>query len=175
MRCVALFIYNNDDEHLRVRNKIANYLSQHSSEFENIKIPTEECCKSVKEYINYIKLPWKYSGHLEMYATNIIYNINLLSLYDKLDNNHQTLCFKFCYKFSFDNNTQKDLCILTNCYNHYNLLYSKNYNIIKNNNILIFYYNKLSTKTIIYILLTQIIKKIIKINSYKFNEFNVII
>ena len=57
MRCVALFIYNNEDEHLRVRNKIANYLSQHSSEFENIKIPTEECCKSVKEYINYIKLP----------------------------------------------------------------------------------------------------------------------
>ena len=110
-----------------------------------------------------------------MYATNIIYNNNLLSLYDKLDNNHQTLCFKFCYKFSFDNNTQKDLCILTNCYNHYNLLYSKNYNIIKNNNILIFYYNKLSTKIIIYILLTQIIKKIIKINSYKFNEFNVII
>ena len=82
-----------------------------------------------------------------MYATNILYNINLLSLYDDFDDNHQTISFKFCYKFSFDNNTQKDLCILTNCYNHYNLLYSKNYNIIKNNNILIFYYNKLSTNT----------------------------
>ena len=107
MRCVALFIYNNEDEHLRVRNEIANYLSQHSSDFDNIKIPTEEGWKSVKEYINYIKLPGKYSGHLEMYATNILYNINLLSLYDELDNNHQTISFKFCYKFSFDNNMQK--------------------------------------------------------------------
>ena len=68
MRCVALFIYNNEEEHLIDGNEIANYLSQHSSDYENIKIPTEEGWKSVKEYINYIKLPGKYSGHLKMYA-----------------------------------------------------------------------------------------------------------
>ena len=66
-----------------------------------------------------------------MYATNIMYDANLLSLYVELNNNHQTISFKFCYKFSFDNNMQKDLCILTYCYHHYNLLYSKKYNIIK--------------------------------------------
>ena len=84
MRCFIHF--NNEDEHLRVSNEITNYLSQHSFEFENIKIPTEEVWKSVNEYINYIKLPGKYSGHLEMYATNIIYNVNSLSVKNFLIN-----------------------------------------------------------------------------------------
>lgn len=56
-----------------------------------------------------------------MFATNIIYNVNVLTLYDILDNHHHTIAYKYCYKFSFDNNNKKDLCILTNYYQHYNL------------------------------------------------------
>ena len=50
MRCIALFVYKKEDEHIRVRNEISNYLSLHINEFENISIPTEVGMKSVYEY-----------------------------------------------------------------------------------------------------------------------------
>ena len=76
MRCIALFVYKKKDEHIRVRNEISNYLSLHINEFENISIPTEFGMKSVYDYINYNRMPGKWSGNLEMYGTNILYNIN---------------------------------------------------------------------------------------------------
>ena len=39
MRYNALFVYKNENEHLRVRNEIANYLYNNHHQFENISIP----------------------------------------------------------------------------------------------------------------------------------------
>ena len=80
MRCIALFVYKKEDEHIRVKNEISNYLALHINEFENISIPTEVGMKSVYKYINYIRMTGKWSGHLEIYTTNILYNINVLCL-----------------------------------------------------------------------------------------------
>ena len=61
-----------------------------------------------------------------MYATNILYNINIMTMVTILDNNNNTIQYNFVYKFNFDNNINKDLCIITNIFNsHYNLLFSK--------------------------------------------------
>ena len=85
MRCIALFVYLDENEHYRVRNEISNYLFSNYRNYENIEIPTEEGNKSILDYINYIRLPNKWSGNLEFDATNKLYNINLLILNDILD------------------------------------------------------------------------------------------
>ena len=36
IQCIALFIYNKKNEHFKIRKEIANYLSQYSSEIDNI-------------------------------------------------------------------------------------------------------------------------------------------
>ena len=71
-----------------------------------------------KIYFN-ILIIWdyhKWSGHLEMYATNILYNINILTMVTILDNNYNTIQYNFVYKFNFDNNMNKDLCIIANIF-----------------------------------------------------------
>ena len=59
MRCIALFIYKNENEYYRVRKEIANYLLTNYRQFENINIPTEEGEKNILDYFNYIRLPRK--------------------------------------------------------------------------------------------------------------------
>ena len=59
MRCFALFVYKNENEHFRIRNEIASYLLTHYQEYENTIIPTEEGEKGIMDYINYIRLPGK--------------------------------------------------------------------------------------------------------------------
>ena len=51
-----------------------------------------------------------------MNAFNIIYNINILCLFTVLDNNN-TIKYNFVYKFNYDNNFNKDLCIVANVLN----------------------------------------------------------
>ena len=48
--------------------EIANYILNNYRQFENINIPTEEGEKNILYYINYIRLPGKWSGHIEFYA-----------------------------------------------------------------------------------------------------------
>ena len=55
--------------------------------------------------------------HLEMHAKNILYNINIMTMVTILDNNNNTIQYNFIYKFNFDNNMNKDLCIITNIFN----------------------------------------------------------
>ena len=116
MRCITLFVYKNENEDLQVRNEIANYLYNYHHQFENISIPTEEGWKSILQYINYIRLTRKWSGHLGIYATNILYNINIMIIITIFDNNNNTIQYNFVYKFNFDNNMNKDLCIITNIF-----------------------------------------------------------
>ena len=85
---ITLFIYSDKNEHLWVRNEICNYLLGNYRNYENIEIPTEDGPKSIINYINYIRLPNKWLGNLEFDATNKIYEINLLILYDILDINY---------------------------------------------------------------------------------------
>ena len=117
IRCISLYVYKNEIEYFRVHNEIANYLYKNHHQFENISIPTEDGWKSIHQYIIYMRLPTKWSGHLEMYGTNILYNINIImTMVTILDNNNNTIEYKYVYKFNFGNNMNKDLCIITNIF-----------------------------------------------------------
>ena len=62
MRCIVLYAYKNENEHFRVSNEIANYLYNNHYQFENINIPTKDGWKSMHQYINFMRLPRKWSG-----------------------------------------------------------------------------------------------------------------
>lgn len=51
-----------------------------------------------------------------MYATNILYNINITTMVTILDDDSNQILYKYVYKFNFDNNMNKDLCIITNVF-----------------------------------------------------------
>ena len=51
----------------------------------NALIPTEESEKKLLEYIQYMRLPGKWSGNIEFIVSNIIYNFNLYILYERTD------------------------------------------------------------------------------------------
>ena len=57
IRCLSLFIYNDETEHLRSRNEIANYLLANWQKYENINIDTEDGEKNILEYINWMRIP----------------------------------------------------------------------------------------------------------------------
>ena len=74
-----------------------------------------------------------------MYAANILYDINLLILYNVLDDFNNTILYKYIYKFCNDNNYSNILFIISNYLNsHYNLIFSKKHKIYKVDNILRF-------------------------------------
>ena len=47
MRCIELFVYKDENEHIRKRQEIANDLYTIYRKFENISIPTEEGMKTI--------------------------------------------------------------------------------------------------------------------------------
>lgn len=49
MRYIALFVYLNENEHYRVRNKISNYMLANYRNYENIEISREDENKSILE------------------------------------------------------------------------------------------------------------------------------
>lgn len=42
-----------------------------------------------------MRLPDKWPDHLEFYATNLLYNINVHNLYNHIDNIYNSLFYKF--------------------------------------------------------------------------------
>jgi len=77
MRCLALFIYKDENEHIRVRQEIANYIKEHRKEYENIELETEKGLKNIDYYIIYIQQINSWGGELEKYTSEEIYNINI--------------------------------------------------------------------------------------------------
>ena len=51
MRRISLFVYKDENEHIRTRQEIENYLYVIYRNFENISIPPEDEAKSIFEYI----------------------------------------------------------------------------------------------------------------------------
>ena len=78
MRCIAIFVYMDENSHLRVRSEIVNYLLSNWRNYENITLQTEEGDKSIIDYINWIKIPGRWSGNIEFIAAYKLYNINIL-------------------------------------------------------------------------------------------------
>ena len=142
MRCIAIFVYMDENSHLRVRSEIVNYLLSNWRNYENITLHTGEGDKSIIDYINWIKIPGRWSGNNEFIAAYKLYNINILTKTEILDNNFKTLYYQYVYSFGDNIDMNKDLCIISNTYNtHYKLLYSKTHKVFKINNIIIFNYN----------------------------------
>ena len=91
MRTIALFIYNNENEYTRVRNEIANFLLLNNKSYENITLHTEDGPKNILEYIIWMRQDCSWSGNLEFIAASNLYNINIHSLIDIINNNFQIL------------------------------------------------------------------------------------
>ena len=141
MRCISLFVYHDENEHHQVRNEISNYLYTNFRNYENIPIPTEEGPKEILDNIAFIRKTGKWSGNLEFDASNKVYHINLLVLYTILDINFNVIKHKYAYKFCYDNNLPKDLCIISNYANsHYKLIFLKIHKVYKINSNLIYNY-----------------------------------
>ena len=59
MRCIAIFVYMDENSHLSIRSEMVNYLLSNWRNYENITLHTEEGDKSIIDYINWIKIPGK--------------------------------------------------------------------------------------------------------------------
>ena len=59
MRCIAIFVYLDENSQLRVRIEIVNYLLSNWRNYENITLQIEEGDKSIIDYIIWIKIPGK--------------------------------------------------------------------------------------------------------------------
>lgn len=142
MRCIALFVYKNENLHIMIREKIVKYIEEHKIMFQHLQLETEIGLLNFNEYLNYIKTSQAWSGEIEKYAAEEIFNINIGDYIEEV-NNHNQVFHKFFSDSNHDNNYNKDLCLLTNISNsHYNLLFDKNYNCFKNEkSLLIFLYN----------------------------------
>lgn len=134
MRCMALFVYKNENYYFRVRSEICQHLKRNRINYQNLEIDTEEGLKFIDDYIIYIQKDGIYSGELEKYACQSLYNINICD-YKEIKNQYFIPIYhQFIYNLNQDNNYNKDLCILTQVNNnHYNLLFDKNYNAYVNN------------------------------------------
>ncbi len=77
MRYLALFIYKDENEHIRVRQEIANYIKEHRKDYENIELETEKGLMNIDEYRIYIQQTNSWGRELEKYAAEGIYNINI--------------------------------------------------------------------------------------------------
>lgn len=124
--------------------------------------------KSILDYINYMRLPNKWSGNLEMIATYKLYNINMMMVYNIYDQHNILLYYKYCYKYTIDDKKDKDLCIITNIANsHYKLLFSKKHKIAKINDKLKFNYIILAEND-------ELCKVNKNLNFYKNNKNNIV-
>lgn len=144
MRCISLFIHNIENRHLKLRKEIVNYLKLHKNEFSHSEFETEIGIVNINQYLEYIEKPKSWSGELEKYEVEELYNINIADYLEKVDNNDIT-CHKFLYDYNHDRNYLKDLCILTSINNnHYNLIYDKIYNVFKNNKLQLIFLNNMN-------------------------------
>ena len=150
MKSLSLFIYT-EERYQEIRNNIVNYLIFHQNEFIHLEFETEIGVLNITQYIEYIKKDKAWSGELEKYISEEIFNINIVDYLEEDNiNDMNNFYHKFFSDCNHDGNYNKDLCILSNIRNiHYNLLYDKAYNCFKNsNNQLIFLNN--STKKNLY-------------------------
>ena len=77
MRCLALFIYKDENEHMRFRQEISNYLKKHKGDYTNIELQTEIALMNIDEYIIYTQKLNIWGGELEKYAPQEILVINI--------------------------------------------------------------------------------------------------
>ena len=134
MFCIALFVYKNENLYSLVRNEIVNYLNEHKNEFAHLEIETEDRIKNIDEFLLYITDTKIWSGELEIYADEEIYNINIVDYIQFIEKKIIKIIHNYFFNYNHDNKNDKDLCILTNInYNHYNLLFDKKIKVFKNN------------------------------------------
>lgn len=140
MRCLAVFVYKNENMHIKVRSDIVEYLNKHKNDYIDIEFDTEDGKKNINEYIKYISNLYVWGGELEKYAAQAIYKINIAD-YQAIKNKKGDIMYhRFIYSLNQDNNYEKDLCIITNINgNHFNILFDKKYNCFLNINKFYFY------------------------------------
>ena len=144
MRYLALFCYGNENLHLIVREKICNYIIQNKILFNHLEFETEIGLLDLDNYIDYIKKPNAWSGELEKYAAEELFNINIADFIETKSNINNLTIHKFFADCNHDQNYDKDLCLLTSINNsHYNLLYDKKYNCFKNENMKLIFLNNI--------------------------------
>lgn len=95
----------------------------HYKEYENLQILTEEGDKDILEYINLKRLNKKQGTELEIYGTENLYNINVVSYRANKDNFFNIIDLSFLFNYMKDMILKNDLCILLNDnYNHWTLV-----------------------------------------------------
>ena len=112
MRCIAIFIFQNEEKYLIIRDKIVNYLIAYENLFNQLEIETEIGLLNFHEYLNYIKNPGAWSGELEKYAIEDIFKINIVD-YIGIKENNNIFTHQFFYDYNHDKMLDKHLCILS--------------------------------------------------------------
>ena len=126
MRALSAFIYKTENEHIKIRNEIANFLKNNVSMFEEVLVPTEFGDMTIDEYIEWMRTPGNWGGEIEIYASQKIYNINVIAYKQCFNIITKKLDYKYIWCYMQDNNYNRDLCILINENNTYwNILIHK--------------------------------------------------
>ena len=133
--------------HDRVRREIYNECIIRQNNYPDITIETEERPMHIINYINHIQNNGFYGGELEISLTADLYNINIETHREILNDNNEIIGFRYINYYNHndnnDNNENRHLMILTNIDNiHFRLAYDSYKNIdmqfnIANENLLI--------------------------------------
>ncbi len=127
-RALALQIYEDEEFYYKIREDIYKYLKLNASNFSELNFQLEGTFVSAKEYIEKVKDDGFWMGDLEISVVNKIYEATLYVYELRNDMNVYLLS-----KYGDINDNSKlflNLCFVDN--NHYNILYEKKGDKVKN-------------------------------------------
>ena len=91
MRTLPKFIYKTENEHIKLKNEFADILKVNLNIFEDVPIPTEFGDMTIDDYIIFMLKPWKWGGEIEIYTSQLLYNINVCA-YNSFLNFYGVIC-----------------------------------------------------------------------------------
>ena len=135
-RSIARFVYGNEDLHQRVRFEIYEEEMKRRDSYHDITLETENGTMNIREYVNNINTIGFYGGELEIGITSELYNINIATYNEILNNNNEIIGLTpIRYYNHNDNNINRHLIILSNINNiHFRIWYYNNNNLEIDNN-----------------------------------------
>ena len=131
-RAISKFVYATEDLYFRVRRKIYERCLLNINNYPDITLNTELGSMHILDYMDHIREDGWFGGELEISIFSILYNINIATYHENLNNNNELIGYNFIndYNHNNDNFENRHLMILTNINNsHFRLGYDSHVQI----------------------------------------------
>ena len=80
MIAISKFIYRTEHEQIKVRNEITDFLKDSINIIEDVPIPTEYGDMTIDEYIQFMPTLGNLGSKIEIYTSQLLYNITFVHI-----------------------------------------------------------------------------------------------